>query len=237
VFYYHMVFRRFWHNSDFLMTELATILSQTQDDKVQAIHIDTSTHVPVLHLSKKIYVNPPSHAQEMVVKHILKEYGDGKYKNVKVLLSGPRGVGKSTVGSILKKELDKLPGIDSHLFDDFNPTLVGVNVRTLILPKAAEKSPVILVSDEFDVAMEETIRPNKQIFDTRLCHTTNKITFDAMLDIISQTKFVIALYTTEKTFHELQQDPLKRSFLRKGRMDWDIYLPSSSANPVITPIP
>jgi hypothetical protein len=57
--------------------------------------------------------------------------------------------------------------------------------------------PVILVIDEVDVAVDDTLR-DKISYDPRLLHTANKASFNLMLDTIGETRYVIALYTSEK---------------------------------------
>ena len=66
------------------------------------------------------------------------------------------------------------------------------------------------------------------LFDTALgekeksvckSYCRDKQTFLALLDSVADNCNTIVIYTTEKPFTELQDEPNYRSFIRKGRMD------------------
>ena len=126
-------------------------LKQSSSDTIQTIHTDTSELQPSCLHVKKRYLNPPLSFQKQVAKHAIRRYEENKFKNVKYLITGARGLGKTTVGPVIKKLIDEQLGVDSLLFDDFNPSVVGVNVQTLVLAKASDTTPVILILDEYDL--------------------------------------------------------------------------------------
>ena len=102
-----------------------------------------------------------------------------------------------------------------------------MSVNKHILSHASITQPVIVVIDEIDIIMHKALQEKTTIGETRLCHTESKQTLNNMLDVIDSTRFVIAIYTTEKSIDELSQtyDP---SFIRKGRIDYYINMTNDS---------
>jgi SpoVK/Ycf46/Vps4 family AAA+-type ATPase len=142
-----------------------------------------------------------------------------KKTNIKLVISGKRGIGKTYIGYAIKKVLDTYFNCTSRLYDDFNPKSIGVNIETLALRYSSKQSPIIIVINEFDVIMDYALDSHKQMFDPRLCHARDKSELNNMLDKISRTPYVILVCTTEKQIDDLATGD-KRSFLRYGRFDF-----------------
>lgn len=193
---------------------------------VQSISIDASQFTISTFIVNRIY-KPPTFVQALIVQNIFDHY-----KNTlssQFLISGNRGVGKSYLAYVIKKEFDNKLNVDCKLFDDVNPTTIGLNIKSKILPIASEFSPVIIVINEFDIILEKVIQEKNFVGDPRSVHTQNKLTFNQLLDDIEMTQHVIAIYTTEKSALELKQNPLYKSYMRKGRIDYFVNMNSDNA--------
>lgn len=155
-------------------------LALTDAKQIQTIHVDGSSYQPQLVSTMKSY-GTPRPVQAKLALDIATKFN--QTQNVKVLLSGMRGSGKSYLASVVKKQIDQTPGVDALLFDDVSPCMQGLDIPTLILSRASRVSPAILVIDEFDVVLDETVKV-KSSFEPRNGHTTNKSTLNSLLDAI-----------------------------------------------------
>ena len=63
------------------------------------------------------------------------------------------------------------------LFSGFDPTTIGVNINSIILPEADPVSPVIISIDEIDDVFKDALKP-KDMFHTRTHHTNNRKTLN-----------------------------------------------------------
>ena len=116
-----------------------------------------------------------------------------------------------------------------QLFDNFDPSVIGYDVNKHILQHASEKSPVILVINEIDILYHEVHEP-RQYYDPRAApHIKNKLSFNNILDNIANTKYIITIFTTEKSPEELQAHHINYSFYRKGRLDFFIEMDQFSS--------
>jgi hypothetical protein len=190
--------------------------NQIPEDKVEVVSIDTSDTTPKTIKLTKICGEPKDN-QNKALDYILRHYNKENKFNTKIVISGTRGMGKSYVGRLLKKKLEKdNPELNVLLYDDFNPSSIGVNINLVALKHAKKDTPVIILINEidrvFDLVMEE-----KEGFDPRLQHTRNRSEFHNMLDSIGDVPNVIAIYTTEMSDINEKED--YRSFVRKGRVD------------------
>lgn len=210
--------------NDVTYESIMSHISNIDPDLVQTISIDTASHTSRLIYCKKIC--RPAHPRQITaLDHICKSYDEGKNHNVKTIICGARGTGKTYLGRLLKRRLEK-QGINAHLFDDFNPASVGVNIQ-FALNMASQKTPVIIVIDEINVIYNEVTK-EKQDFDTRLQYTRSKQSFNNMLDSIGDTKYVITLYTTESSIEQLNENEDHKSFFRRGRIDFFLNMTEES---------
>jgi len=157
--------------------------------------------------------------QTSAIDHILDNWGANKF-NRKVVISGPRGSGKSYIARLLKKRIDNQTRI-SRLYDDFNPMCPGLSVNLLVLQNAKSYTPVILLIDEIDISYKNATESEMTIDQFgRFGHAATKQSLNEMLDSISDTMYVLAIYTTEKTPEELYKNKEWHSFMRPGRVDF-----------------
>ena len=200
----------------------------TQENEIRVIHIDTSKMDPqLLWLTKTCH--PPRNHQRDVVDTILNRWGRQCDFNIKVIIHGKRGVGKTYTSKLVKKQLDKINGVNCRLYHNFDPSAIGVDINVLALSTATAASPVILTINEIDTVYESVITPS-QNFDPRIQHTRSIQKFHDMLDDIASVKYVISIFTTEKTIEELRSTQQFLSFMRKGRVDMFISMTEDSFN-------
>lgn len=205
------------YDKDKIFQDAVNKIFITDEKTVRTISIDTSSGTPNKFYMTKIYKTPYQYQLD-ITEFIIREFNNNPSHNVNALISGVRGSGKTFIGRVLKKELEQNLGITVKLFDDFNPSDIGVNVKSIILTEA-HYSPIIILIDEFDVILNEVTREKQLFGDSRILHTKNKLSFNSMMDAINDTPNVIALFTTEKSPEELYQKVEHRSFIRKGRID------------------
>lgn len=198
-----------------------------EKNSVRTIGIDCSSMSPEKKHGVKIYYPPRTHQQE-IINIILREWENNNY-NYKVMIHGNTGVGKTETAYGLTKILEeKYQTKRVLLFDNFNPTSIGVNIESLALEDAKENTPIILVINEIDVAFRASCE-QKQFYDPRGSHTNDKTSFNNMLDVISKKKHVIGIYTSEKSPTDLiKENPSFASFMRKGRMDLYVEMSTNS---------
>jgi len=184
---------------------------------VNVISIDTSSDTPKLIQLSKIFHTPKPN-QISARSYIMEKWNQQNSFNLKIMLSGLRGLGKTYLGIILKRFIDENYNKNVRLFDDFNPCSVGVNIKTFALATACEQAPVIIVINEIDTIFEKVANP-VETHDARLQHARNRSEFHNMMDTIALVPFVICIYTTEKSPTELYRKPEYKSLMRKGRID------------------
>ena len=189
---------------------------------VRVISIDTSTTTPhTVFLSKKY--KEPRQNQKQVIDHIVKRWTSENDFNIGTIICGKRGLGKTFIGRLLKRHIDDNNDTNARvmLFDDFDPSSIGVNIGTMALKHASASSPVIIIINEIDIFYDKVF-DEQPTYDPRTQYTKNKLTFNTMLDNLSDTKHVITIYTTEKSYEELQSIERIKSFIRHGRVDFFI---------------
>jgi hypothetical protein len=194
-------------------------LFRTTHRKVRVISIDTSGVTAKAHLTTVKYAKPLHH-QRLVIDWILKKYKEDQNNNVKIIICGTRGSGKTFTSRGIKKKYEE--DNSSHfvkLFHNFDPTNIGVDINSLVLSQSSEVSPVIVQLDEIDVIFEDALK-HKNIMDTRTHHTRNKKTLLQMLDAVGDTLNVLSIGTTELTPEQLYEHPEWHSFMRPGRIDY-----------------
>jgi len=197
---------------------------------VSTISIDTADVKVKLEIVSKIY-RPPKPNQALALQQIMNTWVPTNHYNVKVVICGPRGIGKTYMGPIVKRKIDSIPNQNycCCLYDDFNPECVGVNIKTLALQVASDLSPVILVINEIDKIFDFVVDVNKQNHDPRLQHAKDKTSFHNMLDDLGSIRNIITIFTTEKSPEELYQNEQYRSFIRTGRVDYFINMTADSS--------
>ena len=217
VLYYYRAYFTPTENGKKAFETFEELLYQTDDDVVRVISIDTSSMTPSLMFLNKTCREPRTH--QIKAMNIIAEHWKKNGFNTKVMLCGKRGLGKTYTAMLLKNYIDSnFKGACTRLYDDFDPTSIGVNIKKMALTYASEGTPIILVINEADIMLGETVK-EKQSFDPREQHSRNKQTLNNMLDALSSVKYVISIFTTEKSPQELYDIREYRSFIRPGRVD------------------
>lgn len=207
------------------------LANQKSPDEIDIISIDTSKDTPSMVKLTKLCKDPKPNQLE-AIDLIYNEWINNNHESLKVILSGERGIGKTYVGGLLKKKIEQeyknvnpyaANSIDVLLFDDFNPSSIGVNVKTMIINKASKYTPIIVVINEIDKTFDSVLTV-QQCFDPRLKHTRDIGEFHNMLDAMGSNRYIIALYTTE--MENIKNVSQYASFIRKGRVDMIIKMDS-----------
>ena len=169
---------------------------------------------------EKKFNNTPKKNQINALNSIYNHYNE--YKNTKVIIYGERGTGKTYISKLVKNLIDTNLHLDSLLYDDFDPSSIGVNIKKIALKNANENTPVIIVINEIDRIFYDIIYEKKQSYNSQGYHTKNKASFNNMMDSIADTNNVILICTTEKSRLSLENNSEYLSFFRKGRIDFFI---------------
>lgn len=181
-------------------------------DSISAMHIDASEHQCAVKTVMLRFQGEARMPQQIILDHIKGRYE--KTQNVKILIEGARGTGKSHIGKLVKKWL----GIHAQFYHNFDPTQIGVDIQTMVLSKAKKNNPVVLVIDDVHRIFPDVHR-EKMDCDSRVQHSRNEATFQKMLDAIENTKYVVCIFTSEIAANELYKIEDNRSFMREGRID------------------
>jgi len=211
-----LIYKAYCENKIFLDLLVEFLKKKQNQNKVIITSIDTAEEKPKTIKLTKICKNPKQN-QMQAINLILNHWNDNNDFNTKVIISGPRGVGKTYLGRVLKKHLETL-NLQSNfiLYDDFNPSSIGVNINTIALKFAKLATPVIIVVNEIDTYYDKVNNPEPS-FDPRLQHTRNKGEFHNMLDALGSVPYVIVLFTTE--ILDIKAVDEYASFIRPGRTD------------------
>ncbi len=222
--YYHVHYIAFYPRYEcgkVLHGEIEHIILNKNLNHVKVTSIDISQHVPKLIMMKKIYKNGYKDAQKESCEYIYDHWRNASNSlNTKVILSGTSGVGKSYTSLMCKKYIESYhPNMNIKLIIDFDPSAIGVNINELILKNANKDNPVIILINEIDILYKEA-NIDRPSYDSRIQYTKNKQTFNDMLDAIAGTPYVITIFTSERTPHELYSEKTYRSYMRPGRIDF-----------------
>jgi hypothetical protein len=208
------------------------------DDTVAVMSIDTSGDTPNIIQINKVCGTPRANQQD-VIDMILDHWTDEKHhRNTKVIINGERGTGKTYIARLLKKHIQESKDDEKYancrpiVYDDINPSSIGVNINKIILTQATASTPVILLINEMDTFYDMVIN-GKDSFDPRLQHTRNRNEFHNLLDNIGDVPNLIAIYTMESDPIDLNKNDNYKSFLRQGRVDFFIHLTTDDATKTV----
>lgn len=199
---------------------LEELLVSVPKDTVCCTSIDSTCFPPGVVNLPKICFDAKPH-QKTVVDRIVDDFNKGQH-NVGTIICGSRGLGKSYIGMLVKRQLDMKKGRSCLLFDDFDPTKAGVNIIKLALNHAKESCPVIVLINEIDTVYATALK-DKPSCSLYSAHADSKLTFNNMLDAIRAVPYVIMIGTTEKSHAELTKDQTEKSHaeLKKDQTDKD----------------
>ena len=219
-------------------------------NKIRTISIDTSRQVPFPMFIDKLMSGSEKSHQTTAINHILEGWfdavqlaatiltfgkgvipcpniNDPKRYSRQIVLCGVRGSGKSYIGRLLKKRMEAISNsLMIRLYDNFNPSSPGSSINLLVLQYAKAITPVVLIIDEIDICFKRAANGTHANKHAALVHTRDKASLNNMLDGISDTEHMIAIYTTEKSPEDLYAHPEWHSYLREGRVNYFLkYVP------------
>lgn len=216
---YYMCFvsPTYWGNKTFEV--FGERIFKPNANTVRVVSIDLSQYAPRTMYLTKICRDPKPN-QQQIIDFIMARWTPKNDYNVKTVICGTSGLGKTYTGMLVKKHIDNaVPNVSVRLYDDFDPSAVGVNIKNLALKYASITTPVILVINEIDILYDKVFN-EEPTHDPREQHTKDKTTFNNMLDALASMQYVITIFTTEKSPEELYANQQFRSFMRPGRVDF-----------------
>jgi hypothetical protein len=190
-------------------------MRENAPDTISVVSIDTSTMTPTPIILTRNYFPARAHQSELI-RHIMAAWTPERNFNLKIVLAGPRGSGKTYTGVLLQRAIEDITGATARVYEDFDPSIVGINVKTLVLQHASKHNPVIIMIDEIDTIYDKVGVGIDH--DPRLKHTRSTQSFHNMLDSLGNYPYVITLFTTENV--DIRQNDKYKSFLRPGRVDF-----------------
>lgn len=153
-------------------------------------------------------------SQTTIINEVVSFYQNNK--NCVIMISGNPATGKSTMGTLIAKELN------GSLCDTFNPTNPGDNLRNVynqVEPKF--EKPLILLIDEFDVLLR-SFHNNQVVLHKNIpTEVYNKTTWNRLFNKISQEQFpnLIVILTTNLTRETIEEE-FDKSYIREGRFNF-----------------
>lgn len=205
---------------DDIFNEVVAKIFRTDSNTIRVISIDMSSFSPKFTHMTEMYHQPKDY-QSKAAEWIISSYENNPNNNTKYIISGTRGTGKTFTARVVKSNyLKRHPSHEVHLFSDFDPSVIGVNINDLILNKnvVSAITPVVIVLDEIDEIFKHVYQ-DKDNHDPRVLHTRTKTSFNRMMDVIGSTPNVIFIGTTELPLETLYEDERFHSFMRIGRID------------------
>ena len=248
--YYVLIFSRFTKD---VFDKFCNKLFKDNEQCVKCIDIDTSNYKFTTALIRRSVTSPYYDRQKKAIKYIfdwfIRDDVSNKF-NCSVIITGVGGIGKTSMGYILKKEIetgmkgikDSMPegfALDVNslrkanefkdkcyisLYYNFNPSSPGVNIIKLAVEQATKTNPVIIVINEVDTMYEKVYGVN-HADTTRTAHTEDVNTFHSMIDSLVGSPYIITIWTTNKTKEELDaNEPNYKNFYRKGRVNFFLHM-------------
>jgi len=151
--------------------------------------------------------------QQTIVDYVINAYTLSHTKNITILISGPSGIGKSTVAFWIAQTMKKKLTVDPYLIKGFNVNCAEMQYHPIInhySPKSS--SPAILLLDEFDIAMK-----NANIGSDKNPNaiSANKTNLNNFLDAINDEQFLVTVATTNVPINDINNQ--FAVYCRKGR--------------------
>jgi hypothetical protein len=172
----------------------------------------SGSYTNIYYTSRKLDITnlKPKGDQSEVVQCIVDIYK--KKRRATIFLSGECGVGKSTIGLLLAKE------IGGSFCHTFNPTTPGDSLYGIInFATVTNESPLVLVIEEGNTLIRD-VHEGRIILHKNVQTTVyNKSTYNTFLDDMVLFKNVILIMTSNESHKAINL--LDPCYLRSGRID------------------
>ena len=184
-------------------------------DRIRVVNCSVINESIFVRLMDKIPLQIIFPCQQTIIDYVINSYSTSQTKNITILISGLPGCGKSTVALGVAQMMKKKLAVDPYLIKGFNINCEEMQYHPLInhySPKYS--SPVILLLDEFDIAMRNADAAND---DTAHAISANKTNLNGFLDSINDEQFLITVVTTNLPLTEINNQ--FAVYCRKGRFN------------------
>jgi len=227
------------------------IVGKHFDDKLKTILNGDANRIRVVNctivngsgISVRLMNKPPLtkiyDGQKTIVDYVINTYKNKSTKNVTVLVTGDPGVGKSTLAFLIAQEIKKL-GVDPYLIKGFNVMSDEMQYHPIIGHYSPKNDcPVILLLDEFDLAMKRADDAGNQQNGQNgqrddLAIASNKTNLNNFLDALNDESFLIAIATTNTKLKEINDN--YGVYCRKGRFDKHFEMVSKDVTNMSDPV-
>ena len=154
--------------------------------------------------------------QQKMIPSIMAEYK--KQRNCSVLICGPPGVGKSTIGELLaKKMIDDLQ-VDPIVIKNLNITSSGLTLEDAFDTPSSD-NPIILMLDEFDVAVKYANQEKNKSGGEGCSMAENPTLLLGLLDRLNKTPNLILITSSNE-----KVESFEKRVIRKGRISLKLQL-------------
>lgn len=204
-------------------------------DKVKVVVCSVISNDMFVRSMEKIPPEKMYQSQEKIVNFIIDAYSTNN-KNVTVLISGSPNCGKSTVALWLAQIMKRRLSVDPYLIKGFNLNCKAMQYHPIVnhySPK--NNSPIILLLDEFDVAMNNTNSSNNNdnYNNNAIAISANKTNMNNFLDSINDEQYLITIATTNMTLANINKH--FAVYCRHGRFNKHFEIKSKEVVEIVDP--
>jgi len=198
---YNVKVNSYWYDSTRVFQTLKNSICAVENNTVEILHISTASYKMDIRSLQMKYYTPKQH-QRTVADDIVQRFEQNG--NVRILLYGPPGAGKTTTAHVVKKTLDLKMNKKTQLYHNFDPS-TAVDIATIL--ESAKHTPIIIVIDEIEQHFKTVLSDEKgNRFNPKSTYVDSKQAFNNMLDLIRGTYNVILFATTNTHVTSLKRD-------------------------------
>lgn len=181
-------------------------------DSVEKSYIYMRNSQVMVSTSSYKQLGAPKQWQKNVIDQILAYYD--KNITASVLIYGPVGIGKSCIAEFIAIALHKQNKIPTY-FCNFNPSTPGMFIDEFAIYQTEADTPVILVMDEFDSAVniaKKAGENEKAISRNTNSHASSKAELCSLLDRLARSPNYLTIATTNQPIKDFPE-----AYIRQGR--------------------